>query len=282
MDVGQMCNREFQTGPLLTSKRPQGIGAQTSGLERTHIPVRVIILAAGQGKRLLPLTADLPKALLDIAGKPLLQWQIEAFAACGVKDFTIVVGYASALMENMIATLARKLNVKAATIFNPFYAVADNLASCWLARDCMREPFIQVNGDNVFRTDLVQKLLKSEAEIGVAARAKQSYDSDDMKVIFDGQQIRAVGKTLPLDLVNGEAVGFYRFGPKGAAAYVAELELQMRDAAALKRWFPSVIDALASKMRVDPIRVDGSAWCEVDFPEDLQSARDEVAKWRVA
>jgi L-glutamine-phosphate cytidylyltransferase len=241
--------------------------------------VRVIILAAGQGKRLLPLTADLPKALLDIAGKPLLQWQMEAFASCGVKDFTVVVGYASALMESTIAALARKLNLTATTIYNPFYAVADNLASCWLAKDCMQQPFIQVNGDNVFRTDLVQKLLNSEAEIGVAARAKESYDLDDMKVILDGQQVRAVGKALPLDSVNGEAVGFYRFGAKGAAAYVAELELQMRDAAALKRWFPSAVDSLASKTKVEAIRVDGAQWCEVDFPEDLQLARDQVAKW---
>ena len=58
--------------------------------------MRVIILAAGQGKRLLPLTAEVPKALLDIGGKPLIERQIEAFAACGVKDFVVVTGYASA------------------------------------------------------------------------------------------------------------------------------------------------------------------------------------------
>jgi choline kinase len=241
--------------------------------------VRVIILAAGQGKRLLPLTADLPKALLDIAGKPLLQWQIEAFAASGVKDFTIVVGYASRLMEQTIATMARKLGVNATTVFNPFYGVADNLASCWMARDSMHQPFIQVNGDNIFRTDLVHKLLKADVQIGVAARTKDSYDSDDMKVILDGNQIRSVGKALPLNSVNGEAVGFYRFGDRGAARYVAELELQMRDPAALKRWFPAAVDALASKTQVEAIRVDGLQWCEVDFPDDLQTARDQVAAW---
>ena len=57
--------------------------------------MRVIILAAGQGKRLLPLTADVPKALLDIGGKSLVERQIEAFAANGLKDFVVVTGYAA-------------------------------------------------------------------------------------------------------------------------------------------------------------------------------------------
>jgi L-glutamine-phosphate cytidylyltransferase len=61
--------------------------------------VRVIILAAGQGKRLLPLTSDIPKALLDIGGKTLIERQIEAFAANGLRDFVVVTGYGADKME---------------------------------------------------------------------------------------------------------------------------------------------------------------------------------------
>ncbi len=61
--------------------------------------VRVIILAAGQGKRLLPLTADVPKALLDIGGKTLIERQVEAFASNGLKDFVVITGYAADKME---------------------------------------------------------------------------------------------------------------------------------------------------------------------------------------
>jgi choline kinase len=279
MNIRKMGKGKLQRWPLLTCTPPQGMESRNFRNERTHIPLRVIILAAGQGKRLLPLTADLPKALLDISGKPLLQWQMEAFAACGVTDFIVVTGYAAGLMDETIAALGRKLNVQTSTVFNPFYSVADNLASCWMARGLMSQPFIQVNGDNVFRTDLVEKLLAAKTEIGVAARTKDSYDSDDMKVVLDGDVIKAVGKALPLDAVNGEAVGFYRFGSKGAALYVAELELQMRDPAGLKRWFPATIDSLSSKTRVETIRVDGLQWCEVDFPEDLATARAEVGSW---
>ena len=69
--------------------------------------MKVVILGAGQGKRLLPLTADIPKALLDIGGKSLIERQIEAFAACGVKDYLVVTGYAAGLMESALASVDR-------------------------------------------------------------------------------------------------------------------------------------------------------------------------------
>ena len=125
--------------------------------------MRVIILAAGQGKRLLPLTAEVPKALLDIHGRTLIGRQIDAFAACGLKDFVVVTGYGAKRMEEALADIAQARGITIKTVFNPFYAVADNLASCWMARHEMTRDFIQVNGDNVFRADLVERLLSAAA-----------------------------------------------------------------------------------------------------------------------
>lgn len=242
--------------------------------------MRVIILAAGQGKRLLPLTAEVPKALLDIGGKSLIGRQIEAFAACGIKDFTVITGYSAQRMEDALAQIARTLSVTISTVYNPFYAVADNLASCWMARAAMTGDFIQVNGDNVFRSDLVEKLLAApSAPLSVAINIKSSYDSDDMKVILDQGRLTEIGKTLPVDTVDAEAIGFYVFRETGGAAYVDVLERAMRDPQALKQWFPSAIGSLAKKIEVRTIPIGGLKWCEVDFPVDLQQARHLVASW---
>jgi L-glutamine-phosphate cytidylyltransferase len=243
--------------------------------------VRVIILAAGQGKRLLPLTADVPKALLDIGGKSLIQRQIEAFRACGVKDVTVVTGYASRRMEQVLANLSLRLDVKISSVYNPFFAVADNLASCWLARHEMTSDFIQVNGDNVFKADLVERILNAEVpDAAVAINRKQSYDADDMKVMLDGKRLTEVGKNLPLDTVDGEAIGFYLFRGSAVLAYAKELEIAMLDPAGLKRWFPSAVGSLAKKIDIGTIEVTGHQWCEVDFPVDLQGARQLVADWK--
>jgi L-glutamine-phosphate cytidylyltransferase len=242
--------------------------------------VRVIILAAGQGKRLLPLTADVPKALLDIGGKLLIERQIEAFASNGLKDFVVVTGYGADRMEAALALVARRLDVSIKTLFNPFYAVADNMASCWLARPFMTEPFIQVNGDNVFQQDLVAALLRpAKGDVNVAINRKAQYDADDMKVMMDGERLTEIGKTLPVDTVDAEAIGFYVFRGEGPLRYAAELELAMRDAQGLKRWFPSAVGSLAKKVPVNVIEITGLRWSEVDFPVDLQHARQLVSSW---
>lgn len=242
--------------------------------------MRVIILAAGQGKRLLPLTSDVPKALLDIGGKPLIERQIEAFVACDVKDFVVVTGYASGRMEDALHAMAARYGVAIKCVYNPFYAVADNLASCWLARSEMTGDFIQVNGDNVFRGDLVAKLLAApRTDASVAINVKSTFDSDDMKVMMDRGRLTEVGKTLPVDMVSAEAIGFYVFRGAGVKAYRDELELAMRDPNGLKRWFPSAVGSLAKKVSISTIECTGLRWAEVDFPADLAHARQLVADW---
>ena len=242
--------------------------------------VRVIILAAGQGKRLLPLTTEVPKALLDIHGRSLIGRQIDAFSECGLKDFVVVTGYGAPRMDEALAAIARTRGISVRTVFNPFFAVADNLASCWMARHEMAGEFIQVNGDNVFRADLVQRLLAAPAApVSVAINHKDAYDADDMKVMLDAGRLTEIGKTLPVAAVDAEAIGFYVFRGEGAAAYANTLDKSMRDPSGLKQWFPAAIGSLAKSVDISTIAINGIRWCEVDFPADLQHARQLAASW---
>lgn len=242
--------------------------------------MKVIILGAGQGKRLLPLTTDVPKALLDIGGRSMIGRQVDAFAACGIKEFAVITGYGAGVMEDAVAELAAELNVTINTVYNPFYAVADNLASCWMARNEMDKEFIQVNGDNVFKADLVQSLLDApKMEASVAINFKDSYDADDMKVMLDGPRLTEVGKKLPVEAVDAEAIGFYMFRGEGVNAYRDNLEQAMRDPSGLKQWFPTAVGQLAKKIDIGFTDVSQHVWCEVDFPTDLQHARQVVSEW---
>ncbi|MFO0991653.1 MAG: phosphocholine cytidylyltransferase family protein [Hyphomicrobiales bacterium] len=242
--------------------------------------MKVVILGAGQGKRLLPLTTDIPKALLDIGGKSLIERQIDAFAACGVKDYLVVTGYAAGLMESALAAIAQARGVSVKTIFNPFYAVADNLASCWMARTAMTGDFVQLNGDTLFRADLAARMLAAPAApVTVAINHKERYDGDDMKVMSDGGRLTEIGKTLPPETVDAEAIGIYYFRDTGPQSYVEVLEASMREPQGLKQWFPSAIGRLAKHVEVRTLAIDGLEWCEVDFPVDLQQARHLVAHW---
>lgn len=243
--------------------------------------MKVLILGAGQGKRLLPLTQDIPKALLDIGGSRLIERQIEAFVACGVKEFVVVTGYRSDLMVETLAQAETKFpGVTIRTVQNPFYAVSDNLASCWMARHEMDGDFIQVNGDNLFRSDMVEALLNAPHAPAIAViNHKESYDADDMKVMLDAGRLAEIGKTLPLEAVDAEAVGIYLFRSEGARDYRRALEAAMLEPSGLRQWFPSAIGAMAKSTEVRVCAIDGLEWCEVDFAVDLQQARQMVANW---
>src|SRR5688500_19399443 len=83
--------------------------------------IRAIILSAGQGRRLLPLTENIPKCLLPIGGKPVIEWQIEALLAAGIHDITVVTGFKSSLVEAQLQRYAKQAQIS--TIFNPFFEV---------------------------------------------------------------------------------------------------------------------------------------------------------------
>lgn len=243
--------------------------------------MKVVILGAGQGKRLLPLTADLPKALLDIGGRSLVGRQIDAFADCGIREFVVITGYGAREMDAALADIADERNLDIRTVYNPFYAVADNLASCWMARHEMTGDFVQVNGDNVFRARLVEALLEdSEGDVTAAINRKDQYDGDDMKVMLDADRLTEIGKKLPVEAVDAEAIGFYVFKGAGAQKYCAVLEQMMHQPSGLKEWFPAAVGQLAKQTDVGICDLSGQSWCEVDFPVDLQHARQLVAVWQ--
>ena len=94
--------------------------------------MKAIILSAGQGKRLLPLTERAPKCMLPVRGRPLIGRQIDALLRCGVDDITVVVGFGAESVEAGLAERYGPRRIR--TLYNPFFAITDNLVSCWVAR----------------------------------------------------------------------------------------------------------------------------------------------------
>ena len=124
--------------------------------------MKAIILSAGQGSRLLPLTEGKPKCLFPIGPRTLIEWQIWALTQGGVDDIAVVVGYHARDVQDLLKRLeGPKLKIR--TIFNPFYKLADNLASCWMARHEMGQDFVILNGDTVIEPKIFQHLLASPA-----------------------------------------------------------------------------------------------------------------------
>ena len=108
----------------------------------------VVLLSAGQGRRLAPLTDNKPKCLVNVAGRTMLEWQLHAIAAVGISEVTVVTGFCGSTVEDAVKVMAPPLRVEC--LHNPFYSVADNISSCWIAREKFGPDTVLVNGDTLF------------------------------------------------------------------------------------------------------------------------------------
>lgn len=234
--------------------------------------MKAIILSAGQGKRLLPLTSEMPKCLLPIGSKTLLERQLDVLTACGVNEVTVVTGYGAEQVESLVAQCPGPQYVK--TFLNAEYAVSDNLVSCWKVREEMVGDFLLINGDTLFEPAVLERLLQApKHEVTVTISHKKEYDADDMKVQLDGEQLLQIGKTLMPGEVDAESIGMIFFREQGGAWFRAAMEQALKEPAARKRWYLSVINEMAKTQPVWTCSVTGLLFSEVDYPADLENAR---------
>lgn len=233
--------------------------------------MRGIILAAGKGARLNGAAADRPKCLVKIGGVSLLQRQIEALVAAGVRDVVVVVGCQA---ERVRREAGRGVTI----VENARYAETNSLYSLWLTRAFLASGFVVLNCDVLFHQKLLDDLLTARYEdaLLVAAREESTpYGPEEMKVIVRGGRVVAMAKTLDPNEADGENLGMVRFGPSGARVLV---EIMNRTIAGgrLRDWAPYAFERFASERPLYAISTRGLPWIEIDFPEDYRRAVAEV------
>src|SRR5580700_257070 len=184
--------------------------------------VTAVILAAGASQGLLPLTEELPKPMLDVKGKSILERQIDVLNACGVKDVAVVRGY-------------KKDAIKLPNLRyydNDAYATTSEVVSLFCAGKELAGPFVLLYGDILFERGHLEKLLKSPADISLLvdrsfaenARPEGGRGAPDLVVLRDAQeagyrfvgaehphQVAKVGRKLPPSEAHGEFVGMAMF-----------------------------------------------------------------------
>jgi choline kinase len=238
--------------------------------------MKAVILSAGQGKRLLPLTENSPKCILPIMGQTLIEWQIEELAKCGIEKVTVVVGYRADKVDQILRSHNGFQQVR--TVYNAAYAVSDNLVSCWSAHGEMDEDFVLLNGDTLFEAAVMQRLLKTPHHpVTVVVSQKGDYDADDMKVELDGRRLVKIGKDLLPDQVDAESIGMILFRDQGPMLFRNALEKALCKPSAQAKWYLSVIDEMARAMPVWTCSANGLHWCEVDYPADLKLAEKVIS-----
>jgi choline kinase len=239
---------------------------------------KAIILSAGQGSRLGHLVDNRPKCLIEFGGRTLLDRQLDTLAASGVGEAVVVTGFHDELVNEAIARRSGGPDVR--TIYNPFFKVADNLGSLFMAREELAGDCLVWNGDTLVSDSLMAKVVANHRPgICVTIDRKPAYDEDDMKVVVgDDGRLSAIGKLL-WEGVKGESIGDLSFRSGGAERFREAIERDMRTPEGTTIWYLRVIHHLAESSEVWTLDISGEQWGEVDFPEDVERARELVAGW---
>ena len=243
--------------------------------------MKAIILSAGQGSRLGHLVDDRPKCLIEFNGRSLLDRQLDTLAASGVEEAVVVTGFHDELVNQAVA--ARSGGPKVRTIYNPFYNVADNTGSLYMAREELSGDCLVWNGDTLVSRELMKKVVGNHrAGICVTIdRKPDGYDDDDMKVVEGQGRLKAIGKRLK-EGGNGESIGLLAFRSGGAERFREAIERAMRSPEGTTIWYLRVIHHLAQSSEVFTLDVDGEEWGEVDFPADVTRANELTSRWDAA
>jgi choline kinase len=177
---------------------------------------KVIILAAGEGIRLRPLTLDKPKCLIEIFGKKVLEWQLEVFKHFNIDDVSIVTGYQ-----------AEKINLQSLTYFNnPHYNTSNMVETLFCARNKMEGSVIVVYGDIIFEKDVLKKLLESKDDYSIIVdknwedlwkiRFNNPLDDAESLMVDEKNYLTSIGqKTTHQKEIQGQYIGLMKFQNDG-------------------------------------------------------------------
>lgn len=235
-----------------------------------------VILAAGVGSRMGAHTVDRPKCLLEIApGTTVLDLQLDRLFETGqIARVVVVAGHRGDLVAGH---LARRRDPDVSLLFNPFFAVSNNLHSLWLARSHLAEGGVIVNGDDVFQPGLLERALAHPADLAVTINRKTSYDADDMKVVLDGGRLVRIGKDVPLDAADGEAIGVIKASRLGASWLADALDEIVRSGRLDVFYLRAVQRVIDRGHPVTAADITPIPWAEIDEPRDLAAIRARAA-----
>lgn len=232
-----------------------------------------VILAAGVGSRLRPITLDRPKCLVPLGDETILGRMVRLLAAAGVEDLVVSTGYAAEMVSNAL----RDVPMRVRLVHNPDYATTQNAVSLRRALDAAPPgDVIKFDGDLVFPAALLDRALAGEgSRVMVDDRAAPRDEA--MKVMCEGDLAVRFGKGLDAARCRGESIGVERFTAVDRAI-VAEVLRAADEAGERDRYYEDLYDrAIARGVSLRCASVADLPWTEVDDHEDLARARALIA-----
>ena len=241
-----------------------------------------LILSAGMGTRLVPLTHDCPKCLVRVAGKPMMEYQLDSLIRAGIDSCIIVVGY---MAESVCGYFGAKYkSVSLSYVVNSLYAETNNLYSFWLAKTQLDDDVILLEGDLVFDDELVHQMVRMDDQN--VALVDQYRPPMDGTVILANDGI-AQSMVLKADQGPGfdfgpalKTINIYRLSREALAETILPEMEEFLAKGQATQYYEAVFAMLieTGRMSMTVMNPGTNRWAEIDTMEDLSVAEKIFAR----
>ncbi len=229
--------------------------------------VQALILAAGRGSRLGTVQGGIPKPLLQVGHKTLINHMLSTLSDAGIGPVTMVLGYSADEIRETVG-------VQAEYIINPYWETTNSLYSFSLAKDKISGPLFILNCDLLLHPEILERLL-SAGEDSLAFDSSSGGAREQMAVKLRGGMVQDMSKEMKGDEASGENVGVLYFSGETAEMLFDEAG-RVLESGGKKLWLGSAVKEVALKREIRGVDIAGLPWAEIDFPSDLDYARREV------
>lgn len=238
--------------------------------------MKVIILAAGAAKRLRPLTNNLPKCLLEVGGKAIIDYQMENLRRAGLTDVVVVIGFCGEKIQKHLTD--HHPDFQFTFIENENYEKTYPAYGLWLAREYLNGEVMYLNADVICDPEIIQRVVDDSHE-SVTAAQKTGWDEEEVNLIVDdNMKILEMGKHISRELSYGEFIGVTKIGP----AFNAQLKIVLQDFVDCDEFQKFAADALNLAIQrgehMYAHDVTDKAAIEIDTAEDLKNAEGKIAR----
>ena len=238
--------------------------------------MKALILAAGVGSRLQDKTKDLPKCLVPVNGKPMLEHQLNALAQNGITDVVMVLGHKAEKIREFTTNLT-KFNFT--FLENPDYGTTNSSYSWWLARDeIQNEQYLQFHSDIVFDPRLLTKLIENPHENVLLVDKNVELDASMEQVVLEGDRIIFMNKANLPNAV-GRGSGMVKLSPNAVSLMLAKLAGHI-DSGDRNQHFHGLMRYALQQVPFHVLDPEGSSFKEVNTPEELQVAEEAIREWK--
>jgi choline kinase len=228
-----------------------------------------VIVAAGAGTRMMPLTSDTHKCLLAVNGLPIIDYSLKALRNQGIKNITMVTGHEDQQVRQALSGSVDRF------VINPFYRITNNMASLWMAGRTMHEDFLYLHSDLLYHPDILSMFLAHPVSFAsICVEEKYQFTGEEMKVGREGDHL-ILGKDIPDHLAMGEFIGIAAF-KKDQFHFFFDIMTQLLADEGYNSYFAEAVAVASNTHQVDVVSFSGMPWIEVDTEEDLGRARTET------